>query len=91
MPPILAIFKQSGSIKRYFGQIKHRRAHVDRDAAIALQPRLNHAAQGFDFNGVFDRQPLLAHELQEAARAVAALLNFTTIGIVNHVLKIDIA
>jgi hypothetical protein len=86
---MFSLWVQIGGIKRHTGQFKYRRTHVHAHASIGLEAGLNDAAQRFNSDSVFGRQALVAHEAQKAARAVAALLDFTTIGVVDNVLKVD--
>jgi hypothetical protein len=63
---------------------------VTRPSGCALQ--LQHPVHGVCTVTVSrSRQPAVAHELQEAARAVAAMLDLVTVGVVDHVLEVDAA
>ena len=76
--------------KRNLARCKARRAHIDGDFAVVLQPWFDNAVFGFDLDFGFVRQALLAHEAHEAARAVAALLDLAAVGIEYAVTKIHI-
>jgi len=56
-------------------------AHVHRDLAIVEQARLDHAGRGFHADRGFVGEALLVYEAHEAARAVAALLDFAAVGV----------
>ena len=68
---------------------KARFAHVHRSIAVGFQARRDDAALRLDTNFALVGQPLLVNETYEAARAIAALLNLTTVGIEDAVTEID--
>ncbi len=57
------------------GRIEIGRAHVDGDAAVGLQAQLEAAVHGLDDKPALVAQALVAHVADEAARAVAAVLD----------------
>ena len=69
---------------------KTRRAHVDGDLAVGLERGLDDAAARLDANRALGRQALRAHELHEAARTVAALLDLAAVGVEYAIAKIDV-
>ena len=67
-----------------------RHAHVDRDLAVVPEHGHDHPARGLDANLALRREPLVADELDEAARAVAALLDLAAVGVEDPVAEIDV-
>ena len=67
-----------------------RRAHVDGHLAIVLEPRSDDPAGRLDANLTLVREPPVAHEPDEAARAVAALLDLAAVGVEDPVAKVDV-
>jgi len=57
---------------------------------IRLDFWIDNAGQGFDREFALGGEPPVAHKARKAARAVAALLDLTTIGIEYAVTEIDI-
>ena len=70
-------------------RLEHRRPHVDRDAAVGADARLDDARQRLHPHHRLVGQPVLAHEAQEATRAVAALLDLAAVGVVDQVAEVD--
>ena len=70
---------------------KSRHAHVDGDLAVGLEPRHDEPAGGFDADLALVGQPAIAHEHDEAARAVAALLDLAAVGVEDPVAKVGVA
>ena len=77
------------AVERHLCGIEQRRPHVDRHFARCREPRLDHAGQRFDADGGLVGQPLVAHEAHEAARTVAALLDFAAVGVEDAVAEVD--
>ena len=69
---------------------KARHAHVDGDLAVGFEPRHDEAARGLDANLALVREPVIAHEHDEAARAVAALLDLAAVGVEDPVAEIGV-
>jgi hypothetical protein len=63
--------------------------HVDADLAVGLQARRDAPAQGLHADFALVGEPALVHELHEAARAVAALLDLPAVGVEDAVAKVD--
>ena len=80
---------QAGGIERYLGWIQHRRAHVHRHIAVGFQPRFDQAGHGLNPDAGLGGQLFVGHETHKGACAVAALLDFTTIGVIDAVAEID--
>src|SRR5258706_2590088 len=73
---------------QFLDAVVHRAAHVDADLSILFQPRADQAAQRLYGDLGLGAQPMGMHELDEAARAVAALLHFTAVGVEDAVAKV---
>ena len=87
---IHALRLQPGRIERHALQIELRRVHVHAHAPVGQSLQREHAVHGAHPNHVLVTQAVLAHELEETARAVAAVLHFLAIRVVNHVFEIDV-
>src|SRR6185503_8544183 len=70
---------------------RRRLAHVDAHFAVGLEARADRAAEGLDADLGFAREAAAVHELHEAARAVAALLDLPAVGIEDAVAKVRAA
>ena len=68
---------------------KARCAHVDADIAVVFEAQGDDAGAGFDADFPFVGQFLFMYETHKTARPVAALLNFTAVGIEDAVAEID--
>ena len=75
--------------KGNLGRLETRLAHVDGDIAIAFETRLDDAAHRLDPDLALVGQPLLMHETDKTAGAVAALFNLAAIGIEDAITEID--
>ena len=64
------------------------RAHVHAHLAVGLEARPDRAAQRLDADLALLRQALAVHELHEAARAVAALLDLAAVGVEDAVAEV---
>ena len=82
---------QAAKRRRARARLEYRRPHVDRHFARRCQPRFDDAGQRFDADRVLVRQPLVAHEVHEAARAVAALFDLAAVAVEDAVAKVDVA
>ena len=71
-------------------RLETRHTHVDRHRAIRLDFRIDDTGQGFYRELVLVGQPLVTHKTRETARAVAALLDLTAIGVENAVTEIEL-
>ncbi len=80
---------QAAGVKRDLQRIQDGRAHVDRDAAVGFQRRLDHTLHGFNLDRAFRGQAFVGNEFDEGACAIAALLDFATIRVIDAVAKID--
>jgi hypothetical protein len=80
---------QSTGVEGHAFRFKDGGAHVDRDAAIGFQFWFDHAGHGFDLDGALVGQAFIRDELDEGARAVATLLDFAPVSIVDTVAEID--
>ncbi|MCY1180487.1 hypothetical protein D9M73_209340 [compost metagenome] len=67
-----------------------RRAHVHGHLPVRTDIQFDDAALGFHADALFHRQALVDDEAGEAARAVAALLHFRTIGVEDAVAEVDV-
>ncbi len=81
---------QSMDVERYACRLQNRRAHIDGDAPIGFECRLDYARHGFDLDCALVGQAFVGNEFDEGAGAVAALLDLAAIGVINTVAKIDI-
>src|SRR5262249_47589874 len=70
--------------------IEPRRAHVDAHPAVGLQPRSDHPRKRLDADLALFRQPFVVNEPDEAARAVAALLDLTAVRVPDAVAEIRV-
>ena len=70
-------------------RLETRLAHVDSDIAVTFETRLDDAAHRLDPDLALVGQPLLMHETDKTAGAVAALFNLATIGIEDAITEID--
>ena len=73
-----------------FRRSEFRHTHIDGDVLVVLQAQRDHALHRFDPNLALPGQPPLMREADETARAVAALLDLTAVGVENPVAEIDI-
>src|SRR5690606_25933662 len=80
---------EPGRVERNRRRLEGRRAHVDGDASVVLEARLDHAAHRLDADRALVGQALLAHEAHEAARAGAALLDRPAVGVEDAVAEVD--
>src|SRR5256885_2054300 len=71
-----------------FGAGVHRAPHVDADLAVGLEPRADGAAEGLHGDFRLGSKPAPMHELDEAARAVAALLDLAAVGVEDAVAEV---
>src|SRR5438552_6693228 len=76
--------------ERNIGRAKLRCAHVHRDLAIRRQHGLDDSARRLDANRALVGQSTRAHEMHEAARAVAALFDLFAVGVEDSVAEVDI-
>ena len=65
-------------------------AHIHIHQPVFSQSQLDDAGAGFNADIVFTGQFPVAHEPGEAARTIAALLDFTAVGVVDAIAKINI-
>jgi hypothetical protein len=65
-------------------------AHVDAHFAVGFQARRDAAAERIDADVALGGQAPAVHELHEAARAVAALLDLAAVGVEDAVAEIDV-
>src|SRR6267378_2487647 len=68
-----------------------RRPHLDADPAVGLEPRHDRAGERLDADLALRGEALLVHELHEAARAVAALLDLAAVGVEDAVAEVHAA
>lgn len=80
---------QTAGVERYFGGIEARLPHVDGDTAVGHQLGSDHAFFRLYANRLFAGEPLVIDKTSKTARAIAALLHLTPIGVVDDVFKID--
>src|SRR6185295_9599804 len=78
---------QAQRLEQRFGKL--RRAHVDAHFAVGLETRTDHAAGRLDADLALAGEAPGAHELDEAARAVAALLDFAAVGVEDAIAEVD--
>src|SRR5690606_16767992 len=81
---------EAAAVERHLVRREDGRAHVNRDAVVILEARLDDAAHGFDADRALVGQFLFGHEAHEGARAVAALFDFAAVGVVDAVAEIDV-
>jgi hypothetical protein len=70
------------------GRLEFRHPHVDRDAAIRLQPGFDHPGAGFHPDGALCAQSFVVNVTHETAGAVAALAHLAAVGVENPVIEI---
>jgi hypothetical protein len=70
-------------------ELKHGRAHLHGDIVLVILNEFNDTFFNFDTQGGLLRQTRLAHVAQETTRAIATVLHFGAVRIVDHVLKIQ--
>ena len=71
--------------RRQFGN-----PHINRHQPVVFELRRDDAAARLDADAALRAQALLVHEAHEAARAVAALLDFAAVGVEDAVAEIDV-
>ncbi len=81
---------QPAPIERNAFRVEYRRLHADRHLPIGLQARRNQPGQRLDADLGLVRQPFVVHETHEAARAVAALLDFAAVGVPDAVAEVGL-
>ena len=81
--------RQAADIKRHLGCIQHRPAHIHGHAAIIRQPWSNHSGLGLHTDFGLAGQAFVIHVARKAACPIAALLDFTAIGVMDHIFKIQ--
>ena len=64
--------------------------HVDLHLAVLFKRRLDDSTESFDANLPLGRQSLIANEMDEAASAVAALLDLAAVSVEDPVAEIDV-
>jgi hypothetical protein len=70
--------------------LEHGRAHIDGHLAVRLQGQRGDAVHDLDAHGALGRQAAVGDELDEAARAVAAVLHLAAIVVEDAIAEIDI-
>ena len=95
------ILRQKGAVYQHeasYGYSPELHAHMSkvrfepgsRGERRRFERGLDHSSARFDPDGALGGQSLVADEMHEAARAVAALLDLATIGVEYPVAKIDV-
>ncbi len=79
---------QAGRLERDLARLQDRGTHVHRDAAVIFQARGDDAAHRFDADAALVGQALVADEPDERARAVAALLDFAAVVVIDAVAEV---
>src|SRR5437870_3644497 len=77
--------------ERNIGRAKLRCAHVHGDLAIRRQHGLDDSARRLDAHCALVGQSARAHEMHEAARAVAALFDLFAVGVEDSITKVDVS
>src|SRR5712664_2377284 len=72
----------------YQRRTEGRRPHLDTDFAVVFEARHDRPAERLDADLALRREAFLAHELHEAARAVAALLDLAAVGVEDAVAEV---
>src|SRR6266545_4430318 len=80
----------SSADERNIGRAKKRCAHIHGNLAIRRQHGLDDPARRLDANRALVGQSAGAHEMHEAARAVAALFDLFAIGVEDSITKVDV-
>src|SRR6266446_1597766 len=75
----------------YQRRTEGRRPHLDADFAVGLEARDDRTSERLDADLALRREALLAYELHEAARAVAALLDLAAVGVEDAVAEVHAA
>ena len=75
--------REPGRVERHVQRLEVGRAHVDGDAAVGLLAQLEAAVHGLDDERLLVAEAARADEADEAARAVAALLDLVAAGAVE--------
>src|SRR5882762_444825 len=75
----------------YQRRTEGRGPHLDADFAVGLEPLHDRAGEGLDAEFALRGEAFLVHELHEAARAVAALLDLAAVGVEDAVAEVHAA
>src|SRR6266545_635515 len=70
--------------------LEYRRAHIDAHLPVGLEARDDDPGERFDAYLLLLCQSLVVHETNEAARAVAALLDFSAVCVPDAVTEINV-
>ena len=89
MPVAIGLGYQALGVKGQLFGIKHRSAHVHRDAAVGREFGFDHAFHGLHAQAAFAAQAALVHKLGKTACAIATLLHLRAIGVVDDVFEVN--
>src|SRR2546430_11225701 len=70
--------------------LEYWRAHIDAHLPVGLQAQSDQAGKGLDAYLLLGRQSLFVNEANETPRAIAALLDFASIGVPDAVAEVDV-
>ena len=78
-------------VERYAREIEHRCAHIHSNAPVIFKMGCDDARHSLDANLALLGETFINDKLDEGTRAIAALFDFTTVGIEDAITEIHIS